>query len=168
MKSFLFALLFGAVVLHGAPLAGQGWLSRGIEIEQSQKVADTLERGVSACFALPLAYRPDCTGYAFRDAAKQIGNNADYWEADVALTRVVRKTERMVQSMKDDQAERVRHDGYRLRAVTSPTGAMAFVRQTVQDATAQMETLSPHEKRLFAPIFLALEAVSRQLAEDDG
>ena len=166
MKLRLFAVLFGAAVIHAAPLAGEGGLSRGIDIEQSQKVAIALEQGVAACLDVPLAYRPDCTGYAFRQATRQIDNNADYWEADVALTRVVRKTERLVLSMKDNSAERLRHDGFRLRAVTSPVGAMAFVRETVVEAAGQMETLSPYEKRLFAPIFAALDRVARQLSGD--
>jgi hypothetical protein len=166
MKLRLFTVLLGAAIIQAAPLAGEGWFSRGLDIEQSQKGAIELEQGVSACLDVPLAYRPDCTGYAFRKATRQLENNADYWEADVVLTRVVRKTERLVQAMKDDKAERLRHDGFRLRAVTSPVGAMAFVRETVVEAAGQMETLSPYEKRLFAPIFAALKTASRRLAGD--
>lgn len=164
MKPGLLSILTVAAALSAAPVASQGEISRGIDIVQSQRVASALETGVAACFALPEAYLADCVGKAFRQAVRQIGNNADYWEAEVALTRVSRNTERMVLALKDESADRLRHEGNRLRAVTQIAGAMAFVRQSVEDAATDMARLSQREQQMFEPISDVLASVSRRLA----
>ncbi len=159
-----FFLAAGLVGVLTTPAPAQGWLSQGITLEQSQRVADTLDDGVAACLQVPITYQPDCVGQVFRDAARQLANNADYWEAEVALTRVSRNAAMLVRSMKDEDADRLRHDGNRLRAVTSPAGGVQYLGDLVTEAAGTVRSLSAYEVRLFAPIAEALNDIASRLS----
>lgn len=158
MRALVLTILL-AVALTGearAQGAGQG----GVNPSQTAKVVTTLEDMFAACREITMPYRPDCLSRALQRAAGKISNNPGYWEAHVALTRASRSLTRLVRDNEDPDADWIRVEGYRLKAVREQVlpGLRAAGEEIMARAERDMENLSAYEREAFAPITALLRS----------
>ena len=126
----------------------------GLSSAQTTQVTEFMAPALKLCAEADVVYRPDCFHQVYRAAARQLGSNAGYWEAEVALTRVGRNLYNFVRTNTDKKASKIRVDGFRVKAVT--TSSLADAGRIYQDNVTQAEKIlrsgSAAEKKYFEPI----------------
>lgn len=141
-------------ILAAGELSARDGDLMGLDPVQSARIAQDLGDDLRDCGAVAPIYGPDCLRAAARAAARKLANNAAYWEVEVALTRINRRLDQWVRAAADEAADRLSHDGTRLRAVrpgTLPEGR-AYMRALLDDAVANLRGASPGERPFFEPI----------------
>ncbi|WP_127114940.1 hypothetical protein [Shimia sediminis] len=154
---------FAKKSLHGAALValiatsssviaqGDGM---GLSDAQTSQVTEIMGPGLDACSKVDVVYRPDCFQQVYRNASRQLGSNAGYWEAEVALTRVGRNLYNFVRSNTDRNGDKIKAGGFRLKPVTAES--LPEAGQIYQDNVAKAEQIlrggSSAEQRYFKPI----------------
>ncbi|MBU2944196.1 hypothetical protein Q4525_12260 [Shimia thalassica] len=101
-----------------APALSQGADGAGLSPSQTARVVSILDTGFTSCASAAPVYRLDCFSQVYRNGSKLLANNASYWEAEVALTRVGRNLYTFVRANTDAKAGRIRLEGFRLKAVS--------------------------------------------------
>lgn len=126
----------------------------GLSEGQTNRVVQLLESGFDTCSKVEVLYRADCFQQVYRSGAKVLSNNAGYWEAEVALTRVGRNLYSFVRANTDSSADRIRSGGFRLKAITQESlpQAVDIYRKNVALAGQVLRSGSPAEQKYFEPI----------------
>jgi hypothetical protein len=131
----------------------------GLSMTQSTRVASELATELDGCAPLDKIFLADCVRQALRRAARQLSNNAAYWEAEVALARVARNLDLLVRANSDPDVSRIRANGNRYRAMLPEK--VGPITEVMRSALAQAESLirqgSPGEIKHFAPIADAIK-----------
>lgn len=141
----------------GGALAEQ---DSGFSEHQTKRAVDVFEAGAAKCAPLEPVYRVDCLRQTYSQTVRVVANASVYWEAEVALTRVNRGLYAFVREHLDQDAERLRVNGGRIKAVTpgSVTVAQQLYLDGVDRAVAAMRGASSVEVRYFEPIARAILA----------
>ena len=143
-----------ALITTSGSLNAQDGDGMGLSDTQTTRVTEIMAPGLKACAGVEVVYRPDCFQQVYRTAARQLGSNAGYWEAEVALTRVGRNLYNFVRANTDKKASKIKAGGFRLKAVTE--ASLPEAGRIYQDNVAKAEDIlrsgSAAEKRYFEPI----------------
>ncbi|MEQ9695082.1 hypothetical protein [Shimia sp. SDUM112013] len=136
------------------PALAQGADGSGLSHDQTNRVVTILDTGFRTCLKVEPVYRIDCFSQVYRNGSKLLANNASYWEAEVALTRVGRNLYSFQRANTDSSKGRVRTDGYRLKAVTpaSMPEAEALYATNVSRAEELLRSGNKAEQTFFGPI----------------
>lgn len=141
-----------ALAFASAPIHAQGD-GMGLSESQTRRVAEMMDTGFTACAKAEVLYRPDCYQQVYRSAAKALGSNAGYWEAEVAMTRVGRNLYTFVRANTDSKAGRIRAGNYRVKAIKKESLPLAGA--VYQDSVAKAEAIlrsgSSAEQKFFKP-----------------
>lgn len=142
-----------ALVAASGPLNAQGD-GMGLSVAQTDRVINLMAPGMEACAEVDVVYRPDCFQHVYRNAARQLGSNAAYWEAEVALTRVGRNLYNFVRASTDTKEKKIKVAGFRLKPVTK--ASVADAGRIYQDNVSKAESIlrggSSAEQKFFGPI----------------
>lgn len=143
-----------ALLLSAAPAGAQGYDGAGLAPAQTERLLGALREGLQLCARAEPIFRTDCLSGAFRTAARKVGNNAAYWEADVALTRISRRLAALQRAAPDPAGRRVRLEGERLSAIDPRAlpEASAMLRAQIARARDDLARASAAEAAHFAPI----------------
>lgn len=151
---FTSGTVFACLLFAGAPAVSQGSDGAGLSPSQTARVVSILDTGFSSCLKAPPVNRMDCFSQVYRNASKLLANNASYWEAEVALTRVGRNLYTFVRANTDSKAGRIRHEGFRMKAVveTAMPEAEKLYETNVARAVVLLRSGAEAEQAYFGPI----------------
>lgn len=152
-RTILGAAAFALITTSGSVTAQDGD-GMGLSDTQTTRVTEIMGPGLKTCSQVEVVYRPDCFQQVYRAAARQLGSNAGYWEAEVALTRVGRNLYNFVRANTDRKASKIKAGGFRLKAVTEASIGEAgkIYQDNVSKAEDILRSGSSAEQRYFKPI----------------
>ncbi|WP_299351841.1 hypothetical protein [uncultured Shimia sp.] len=153
-RNVLSGAVFAALAAFGGAGNAQDGDGMGLSDTQTNRVLSQMAPGLETCAGVEIAYRPDCFQQVYRSGARLLSNNAGYWEAEVALTRVGRNLYNFVRANGDSSADRIREGGFRLKAVTASSlpEAGALYRDNAAKAEDILRSGSAAETKYFEPI----------------
>lgn len=148
------AALAALIALGAGAAMAQDGSGLGLSDTQTNRVVESMRPGMETCAKVDTVYRVDCFQQVYRAAARLLGSNAGYWEAEVALTRVGRNLSNFVRENGDSSADKIKAGGMRLKPVTKASlpDAGRVYQDNVTRAEDDLRGGTAMEQKYFAPI----------------
>ena len=140
------AVLFALCLTTSAQADYGSSAAAGLSADTTAAAVAALEGGIATCQAVPVVYRFDCYRKNYGDAARSLGGNRDYGDAEQALGKVERVLRGIVRQNRDRDAPAISVGRKRYRAIKPEAvrdSAALFERARAEAVTVLLRAKGP-------------------------